>query len=94
MAKRRSFPTKACPKCGKPIHARLQRHEACGWVMNASLAAPASAAPATPVKRGGRPKKARAGSAEITVADIQAVKSLVEKLGGDKVRQLAEVLAK
>jgi len=32
MAKKKgAAPSKACPKCGKPIHARSKSHEACGW---------------------------------------------------------------
>ena len=89
MAKKRGFPTKPCPKCGKPIHARLQKHEKCGWVTEAN------GQPA-PVKRKklGRPKKAVAASNGISLEDIQAVKAVVDKLGAEKVRQLAEVLAK
>lgn len=29
-----SFPNRACPKCGKPIHVRLKSHESCGWTSN------------------------------------------------------------
>jgi len=38
------------------------------------------------------PAAARAGG--ITMEDIQAVKELANRLGADKLRQLAEVLAK
>lgn len=32
MAKKKhAAPSKACPKCGKPIHARSKSHDACGW---------------------------------------------------------------
>jgi hypothetical protein len=90
--KKPSFPTKPCPKCGKPIHARLQRHEACGWVMTdkTTPAAPKLAAK----KKLGRPKKihATANAGSIALQDIVAVKALVEKVGAEKVRQLAEVL--
>jgi len=59
-------------------------------------------APPVPVKtvakkkKPGRPKgtTATAVSGGITLGDIQAVKAVVNKLGADKVRQLAEVLAK
>jgi len=85
-----NFPAKACPQCGTLIHARSQKHETCGWVM-------AEAAPAPSVnkaKKLGRPKKVHtvANGGGITVADIQAVKKLVDALGADKVLQLATVL--
>jgi len=32
MAKKPSFPSRPCPKCGKPIHIKSKRHEECGWV--------------------------------------------------------------
>jgi len=50
-----------------------------------------------PAKRkGGRPKAAAAtGTAGgITMHDIEAVKSLVDRMGAEKVKQLAQVLAK
>lgn len=87
-----NFPSKACPKCGTLIHARSHSHQDCGWVM-------AEAAPAPSVnkaKKVGRPKKVHTVANEdgITVADIQAVKQLVDTLGAEKVRQLAAVLGK
>jgi hypothetical protein len=93
MAKKLAFPNRPCPKCGSPIHIKTKTHE-CGW----SLDGKASAAPS--VKRGGKRKKRRAKvaaaatNASITMQDIEAVKSVVDRLGADKVRQLAEVLAK
>lgn len=93
--KKRAFPTKPCPKCGAAIHARLQKHEDCGWVM-ASNDHPAAAANQVVKKRKlGRPKAyvgSRAGG--ISLDDIQAVKNLADKLGAEKVEQLAKVLAK
>jgi hypothetical protein len=93
--KKPNFPTKSCPKCGKLIHARSHSHEACGWVM----AGNGKPAPATS-KKVGRPKKA-AGNGRtagavgaITLDDITAVKTLVAKMGAEKVRQLAQVLTK
>lgn len=86
--KKRAFPTKPCPKCGKPIHARLQKHEKCGWVM-ASNSTPA------PVKKKlGRPKKPAGTASSIRLEDIQAVKALADRIGAEKVQQLAKVLAK
>jgi hypothetical protein len=29
-----NFPSRPCPKCGKPIHIKTRKHEECGWVMN------------------------------------------------------------
>jgi hypothetical protein len=47
MAKKIAFPNRPCPKCGKPIHIKAKRHEACGWVADSvatSKAAPAAKA--------------------------------------------------
>jgi hypothetical protein len=38
MAKKPAFPSKPCPKCGKPIHARSKKHEECGWTSDATAA--------------------------------------------------------
>lgn len=83
MAKKPKFPSKSCPKCGKTIHARSHSHEACGWVIDEKAASGAK-----PSKKLGRPKE-RA----VTVADIEAVKALVDRLGAEKLEQLARVLA-
>ena len=92
MPKKHKFPTKSCPKCGKPIHARLQKHEACGWVMESNGKPAAATAVA---KKRGRPKgKWAASASNITVQDIEAVKALVDRIGAEKVRDLAQVLAK
>jgi hypothetical protein len=94
MAKKISFPNRSCPKCGKPIHIRTKNHE-CGWVADGPAAAPPVA-----VKRVGRPRKAGAdggsntGAGGISLEDITAVKKLVDQIGAEKVRQLAQVLAK
>lgn len=93
--KKPSFPSKSCPKCGKLIHACSLKHEQCGWVAG-ETAGPVSA------KKRGRPKKRRAAPASagaangtrITLEDIQAVKALVNRLGAEKVLDLARVLAK
>lgn len=63
MAKKHKFPTKPCPKCGKSIHARLQSHKACGWVMSENGKAGTSTAA---TKKPGRPKGKRAPSAKLT----------------------------
>ena len=55
MAKKPSFPNRPCPKCGKPIHTRSKRHEACGWVADdvaASKGAPSTKAPSAATKDG------------------------------------------
>ena len=97
MAKKKhAFPTKPCPKCGAAIHARLQKHEECGWVMASNDQPAASANQVVKKRKLGRPKKAHAGSSAggISLEDIQAVKHLADKLGAEKVKQLAQVLAK
>ena len=96
MAKKPNFPSKPCPKCGKLIHARLTKHPDCGWVAEAN-GQPALVATKTVKRRKvGRPKKAVAGSnaSGISLEDIAAVKAVVDKLGAEKVRDLAQVLAK
>lgn len=88
MAKKITFPNRPCPGCGKAIHIKTKKHEECGWVANGQ-----AATPAVVVKRLGRPKKpAVAGG--ITLDDISAVKGLCDRIGAEKVRQLAQVLAK
>jgi hypothetical protein len=42
--KKRSFPSRPCPKCGKPIHIKTKKHDACGWVADSSAAASNGAA--------------------------------------------------
>ncbi len=102
MAKKPAFPTKPCPKCGKPIHARKMSHD-CGWVASANgapAAAQTSSAPAvtkpTSKPKNGRRKKhvAVATASVISLEDIQAVKKVVDQLGAEKVQQLAKVLAR
>jgi hypothetical protein len=55
---------------------------------------PAAAAMPASTKKVGRPKKlhAAAGTGSVTLEDIQAVKALVDRIGADKVRDLAHVL--
>jgi hypothetical protein len=45
MAKKKKggMPTKACPKCGKPIHARSKSHADCGWQDSGKKMVPATA---------------------------------------------------
>ena len=78
MPKKPAYPTKACPKCGKLIHAAKQSHEACGWSMNSKTATAA--------------KRSADGAAGVTMEEIQAVKQLVDRIGGAKVQELARVL--
>ena len=78
---------KPCPKCGKTIHARSQSHEACGWVMDGKASSGSK-----PGKKPGRPKGRPALGSAVTVADIEAVKVLVDRLGAEKLEQLARVL--
>ncbi len=96
------FLSRPCPQCGKPIHIKSKKHPECGWGMEttASVTAPVSAPVAA--KRGRPPKQkpaAKAGPRQaspggITLEDISAVKALVQRMGADKVQQLAAVLAK
>jgi hypothetical protein len=96
VAKKISFPNRACPKCGKAIHIRSQSHPECGWVASSNGAAAPAAPKVAPKKKLGRPKKVHAASngGGISLEDIAAVKKVVAELGADKVRQLAQVLAK
>ncbi|OAI50768.1 hypothetical protein AYO44_17520 [Planctomycetaceae bacterium SCGC AG-212-F19] len=92
MAKKPAYPTKTCPKCSKLIHARSHSHEACGWTMDGK--AEKSVTTAKPGKKLGRPKGSGAGrkAGGISVHDIEAVKTLVDRMGAEKVQQLAMVL--
>src|SRR3954447_2818295 len=38
-----NFPSRPCPKCGKPIHIKSKKHDECGWQMEAGDATPAAA---------------------------------------------------
>jgi hypothetical protein len=40
MTKKPTFPNRPCPKCGKPIHIKTKKHEACGWTMNGRATSP------------------------------------------------------
>lgn len=94
--KKPNFPSKPCPKCGQLIHARLKQHEGCGWVMPENGAKP-SAAPRAGGKAKKRAARARATASEdggVSLDDIRAVKAVVDRLGADKVRELAAVLTK
>ena len=35
-----TFPNRPCPQCGKPIHIKTKKHEACGWGMNGQAETP------------------------------------------------------
>lgn len=97
MAKKIGFPNRPCPKCGKPIHVRTKSHD-CGWKAEESAKAPAGETPSAIIRRVVKAKTGKTTAAGafsgITMADIQAVKDVVNKLGADTVRQLAEVLEK
>jgi hypothetical protein len=41
--KKPSFPSRPCPKCGKPIHIKSKKHDECGWRLEGSAAAPVAA---------------------------------------------------
>ena len=86
MAKKISFPNRPCPKCGKAVHIRAKEHD-CGWKADAHAETPSAIIRRVVKKKAG-------ADAGITMADIQAVKEIVNKLGADTVRQLAEVLEK
>jgi hypothetical protein len=43
--KKPTFPSRPCPKCGKPIHIKSKKHDECGWRMEGSDAAPAAGQP-------------------------------------------------
>jgi hypothetical protein len=56
MATKPAFPSRPCPKCGKPIHIKAKRHEACGWVADdvaACKTAPAANAGSAAARNGG-----------------------------------------
>jgi len=92
VAKKPAFPSKTCPKCGKLIHARSHSHSECGWTM-ASKPTPAPVK-ASPAKKPGRPKSVTTAGGDITLDDIRAVKALADKIGAEKVKELAMVLAR
>lgn len=105
-SKKRGVPTKACPNCGKPIHARSKKHEACGWVIadyGEAKAAPVAAAPAAQrlpsaspprVKRFQQRRPLKALATGITGEDVQSIKSIkdaVDRLGAERVAELVEI---
>lgn len=87
------YPTKACPHCGELIHARSKKHLACGWVMD-------EIRPLTPhhedLPKSHKPvvNGQRFGEGGLTLEEIQEVKKVVDKIGAQKVQQLARVLGK
>src|SRR5579862_7478873 len=85
MPKKPAYPTKTCPKCNRLIHAAVKSHT-CGWTMNGKTESTAV------VKKRGRPKGGSASG--VTIHDIEAVKELVDRIGAEKVQELAAVLAK
>jgi hypothetical protein len=34
--KKPTFPSRPCPKCGKPIHIKSKKHDECGWRLEGS----------------------------------------------------------
>lgn len=92
MAKKIGFPNRPCPKCGKPIHVRIKSHD-CGWRADAHAETPSAIIRRVVTAKTG--KAAAAGAfTGITMADIQVVKDVVNRLGADTVKELAEVLGK
>lgn len=59
----------------------------CGW-----KAEEADETPSAIIRRVVVKKKKKTGAASLTVADIQAIKDVVNKLGADTVKELADVL--
>lgn len=39
-AKKPGFPSRPCPKCGKPIHIKSKKHDECGWRLEGDAATP------------------------------------------------------
>jgi hypothetical protein len=93
--KKPNFPAKACPQCDTLIPARSKSHLACGWVMVANNKVPAVIAQRSGYakKPAATPRGHLAGAGTISVDDIAAVKALVDRMGAEKVQQLARVLA-
>ena len=89
MAQKINFPNRPCPKCGKPIHIKTKNHE-CGGVSDGHGAKHG----ATPKKRGSSGDGRWQEAGDITIQDIETVKALVDRIGAEKVRQLAQVLTK
>ena len=84
-----AFPSKPCPKCGKYIHARIKKHEECGWVMEET--ARRSKGKKTRKVRQLVRKPAAVGGA-ITMADIEAVHTFEGTETAPAVRELDGVL--
>lgn len=98
-AKKKQAPSKPCPKCGKPIHARKQSHEECGWVATPSEPK-ASKTPNGRKTKGGRkasngrldfPFGATAGKAGDLASDIRALRAIKARLGSEVIRELLEL---
>jgi hypothetical protein len=68
MAKAITFPNRPCPKCGKPIHIKTKKHEACGWSMNGRAAAPQK----SDVNKTAAVKEALAKNAKAKASEIVA----------------------
>lgn len=89
--KKRGFPSKQCPKCGKTIHARKFKCPHCNhdFGLADKYATPAPAAEAAPVAAATVEAPAKAANA-ITLEQIRAVGQMVKTIG--KFRCLHEML--
>jgi len=82
--KKRAAPSKLCPKCGKPLHARSKSHEACGWKDVGQKTAPAAA-----TKTEAFPFGANASSD--TQKQFQQILELTREIPAEKIRKLLDL---
>lgn len=104
-ATKRQAPTKPCPECGKPIHARKQSHEECGWAMETSAPKPPETTKASKAPMNGRRKArkgskngrldfpfgANSGNAGDLASDIRTLRAIKARLGAEVIRELLEL---
>jgi hypothetical protein len=84
MAKKISFPNRACPKCGKAIHIKTKQHD-CGWKAEGSAeASPASKPQAkhAPTATNGQ-KPSKTATAGEKLSKMEAVRRILKDEGKD-----------
>jgi hypothetical protein len=84
MAKNITFPNRACPKCGKPIHIKTKEHD-CGWTADSSAKASHAGKPqakqAPTATNGQKPSKAATNGEKLS--KMEAVRRVLKDQGKD-----------
>ena len=98
--KKRGAPQKSCPRCNTVVHARTAECPTCSYVFvkkkkkaKKAVGRKATAKKRVIVRKKRRGRPAGGGGASFSVADIQAGKSLIGKVGStSKAKRLLDAL--